>query len=76
MTRNEGEELTSIDDCVDNNIKKSKERLISTSSIIIGNMRTNRKATQNIKQKWEKKNNCIDISSDKTDEMAEVKTWT
>ena len=47
------------------NIKKSKERLISTANNSISNMSTNRNTTKEGNRN-RKKNNYIDISNEKT----------
>ena len=62
-------------DYADVSIEKNKERLITASSNSNGNMKTNRKTKQKKKLETEmerKKNNCMNISSDK---LARLHTW-
>ena len=54
-------------------IKKSKERLITANRNSTENTKVNRK--NYLKTKMEKKNNCIDISSDKLKKISHKKTW-
>ena len=76
-----GRELASIRDSVNASIqrlkdymKKYKGRLITATRNNIDNRSINRtKITR--KQKWEE-NNCMEISSDRTDENSQEKTWT
>ena len=66
-----GRRFAYSEDCVeapvkalDDNIKKSKERVITADRNNIVNVRTDRKTTKNKKHKWEE-NNCMNISRDK-----------